>query len=615
MTRSSSLALIAALVLLAGTAPAGQSQEQNQAPPQPTFRAGVELVRVDVSVTGPDDEAVTGLQPSDFEVEEDGIPQTVETMQFIQLDGTRTRDLSESLEIRSPEHAEAEAARDDVRVFAIFLDDYHVDWNPQHSSRAKRELKEWLTQLGPNDLVAIMDPITPLSSLQFTRSHEDLQARIDQFEGRRGRFLAPRNPAEVEQQGAPNRTETRGDVTLSALSSLVNYLGGLREGRKSVLLVSQGPATWPGSRNERTMRSVLQAANRGNVTIHAYDPQPLGFAGRGGREVLQRLYGETGGRAFFNANGTAERMRQVITDASAYYLVGYAPSRELADGEFHRITVRVKRNGVRVLARNSYWAPTAEEMNPPDPGPVEPGLEAALATLATPLAGRAAELWIGASSGPDAMTRLTVSWDLPESSDGPLPARLTVEPLDATSLESIGDLRSLVSAPTITADSPSTATFDMRQGTRFVLRFTAVGDDDEVVDQWTQPITVPGLVRDGLIVSTPRLFRARTPFEARAITSGTDRAPSATRRFSARDRVFVEVEGRRTGGEETVVTAQLLNSSGQALVDLPVPALVNGKARLSLPIASLAPSTYVLRLTTRAGDREVQDRIAFQVVR
>ena len=45
---------------------------------------------------------------------------------------------------------------------------------------------------------------------------------------------------------------------------------------------------------------MVESANRGNVTIHVYDPQPVGFAASIGRDVLRRLHTETGGRGFFN---------------------------------------------------------------------------------------------------------------------------------------------------------------------------------------------------------------------------------------------------------------------------------------------------------------------------
>ena len=122
-------------------APAQQPPAQ---PDQPIFRAGAELVRVDVSVTGRNDEPVADLQASDFLVTEDDIPQTVETVQFIRLDGQRKVDNGESLEIRGISQAIVEAAKEDVRLFAIFLDDYHIDRHPTITSRcAARSRASW----------------------------------------------------------------------------------------------------------------------------------------------------------------------------------------------------------------------------------------------------------------------------------------------------------------------------------------------------------------------------------------------------------------------------------------------------------------------------------------
>ena len=99
---------------------AGQPPQQQQQQPPPTtpphrsssrqtFRAGVKLVRVDVSVTGSGDKPVTDLTAADFDVTEDGVPQKVETAQFIRLDGQRSRATNLS---RDPlrDHALAEAA-------------------------------------------------------------------------------------------------------------------------------------------------------------------------------------------------------------------------------------------------------------------------------------------------------------------------------------------------------------------------------------------------------------------------------------------------------------------------------------------------------------------------
>src|SRR5688572_31734406 len=123
----------------------------SQPPPQPQvpiFRAGTDLVRVDVTATVNGDEPVTDLQAGDFEVFEDDAPQTVETIKFVRVDGTRMSNLDEPLQIRSKEHAILEAAREDVRLFAIFLDDYHIDKRPEITLPLRDALTKFVNQLG-----------------------------------------------------------------------------------------------------------------------------------------------------------------------------------------------------------------------------------------------------------------------------------------------------------------------------------------------------------------------------------------------------------------------------------------------------------------------------------
>src|SRR5215813_1051911 len=56
------------------------SQPQQQQPAdQPVFRTGINFVRVDVIVSDRSGGAVADLKQSDFEVTEDGKPQSVET--------------------------------------------------------------------------------------------------------------------------------------------------------------------------------------------------------------------------------------------------------------------------------------------------------------------------------------------------------------------------------------------------------------------------------------------------------------------------------------------------------------------------------------------------------
>src|SRR5207247_7897316 len=104
----------------------GDAQDQQPPPPPPVFRTGINFVRVDVIVTDKSGKPVADLKQSDFQVTEDNKPQAVETFKLIKLDGGAVPGADGPPQpIRSDSDEELEAARDDVRLFAIFLDDYH----------------------------------------------------------------------------------------------------------------------------------------------------------------------------------------------------------------------------------------------------------------------------------------------------------------------------------------------------------------------------------------------------------------------------------------------------------------------------------------------------------
>ena len=182
-------ALLLALLFAAQT-PAPQGQP-------PTFRAGTNLVRVDITVTGRNGAPVTDLTSKDFTIEEDGVQQSVEAFRFVSANGQPTDDLS--LPIRSPEHARAEAARDDVRVFVIFWDEYHMD-QLEGAIRGRAALGTLVrTAFGPTDLVAITDQLTPSDAIRFTRNRDDLVEQVAKLRGRRGVYFPPRSELEEGQ--------------------------------------------------------------------------------------------------------------------------------------------------------------------------------------------------------------------------------------------------------------------------------------------------------------------------------------------------------------------------------------------------------------------------------
>jgi VWFA-related protein len=97
------------LLLLAAATAAAQP---NAAWPQPTFSARVEGVRVDVLVTDGARRPVRGLQPADFDIRDNGVPQTVDVVSFgeIPLSVALAFDLSASVTGERLEHLRTASA-------------------------------------------------------------------------------------------------------------------------------------------------------------------------------------------------------------------------------------------------------------------------------------------------------------------------------------------------------------------------------------------------------------------------------------------------------------------------------------------------------------------------
>jgi VWFA-related protein len=596
------------VVLLAAAAVVA-AQEQ-----QPIFKAGTDLVRVDVTVTQSGDKPVTDLTLADFELTDDDVPQTVETLKFIQVDGTRQSNLDEPLEIRSKEHALLEAARDDVRLFAIFLDDYHIAKRPEITLPLREVLTRFVNQLGPNDLVALMDPLTTLYDLKYTRSKPDLLNRIRTFEGRYGETFPIKSPIEEAQLTQRNWMELRSGVTLSALKALATQMGGMRDGRKSILFFSQGPDVRPGSPNDELMREIDEAANRGNVTIHVIDPRPLGTVGFGGDAVLRRIAADTGGRAIVNTNNATDQLQGVMADASAYYLIGFTPTRRTNDGKFHEIKVKVKRKGVHVTARNGYWSASEKELTAAAAAaatPVNVGLNTALSALSDSVNTRAVTLWTGFAKDDAEHTRLMYTWEpnyQPATNDKP--QRLEIQPVDDAGQPNL-PAQVIGGAP---GELPMMARFELAPG-KHKIRFTSLTQQGDLLDRWVQTQSVPDLTTQAIVLATPKILRARNMLELRALEANATAAPTAATKFGPTDRVLVEIECEAQAGLSPQIKVELLNARGDLLRALDTPPLSGGRLRMTLPVAALANSTYVLRIEAAAGEHTAEQWVAFRVAR
>ena len=251
------LTLLGAVVALQGAASGQQSNgqstpaqsgaaqqnaaQQNPDQQQPTvIRRGINYVSVDVIVTDKDGKPVLDLAQDDFSLSEDGKPQTIDNFSVVKLDAVETMMTSPPRDIRDDADEQREAARPDVRLFVILLDDYHVQRGNDISVR--KPLIDFLqNQLAASDMVAIMYPLTPIDDLRFSRNRDAASSAIDHFLGRKYDYV-PRNEFEEKYANYPAQVveRVRNQVTMDALKGAAMRMGALREGRKSIIFVSEG---------------------------------------------------------------------------------------------------------------------------------------------------------------------------------------------------------------------------------------------------------------------------------------------------------------------------------------------------------------------------------------
>ncbi|MGH9346758.1 MAG: VWA domain-containing protein [Vicinamibacterales bacterium] len=398
---------------------AGHGAQRTQ--PPPTFRAEVNHVEVDVTVTGAGDEFVRNLGRDDFEVLEDGKAQDVSTFGLVDLP-YEVRSAAPALSsTRIEPDVRSNAAVPEGRVFVIVLDDLHT--SPLRSARVKEAARQFTERyVGAHDLVSIIYTSGRSgASQEFTPSSTLLLASIDKFMGRKVRSALlerldqyrrqddRKTQADIRLQHIADPLEAerarQAESLLETLERLGDLLGSTRGRRKSVVLISEGIdydihnavrqttsglSTFTSSYAQAIvdrLRRAIGAMTRANVIVYGIDPRGIATTGddmievgsfpenplmgltasalqdelRRAQESLRVLSEETGGFAATSSNDFSSAFERIVRQNSTYYVLGYRSNNTRADGRFRQIDVRVKRPGVRVRARKGYLAPSSRE--------------------------------------------------------------------------------------------------------------------------------------------------------------------------------------------------------------------------------------------------------------
>ena len=289
---------------------AGQGQR-----PQPSFRAGVDLVSLNVTVTDGTARYITDLTALDFNVFEDGVKQEVTFFNRTNLPIA----LALLLDTSASMEAKLATAQEAAIGFA--------------------------RKLRTQDLAEVIDFDSRVVVLQsFTSGVGDLEQAIRKTSA-----------------GGSTSLYNAVYIALKDLKKVVaKNVDEIR--RQAIIVLSDGEDT----SSLLPFEEVLDLAKRSETAIYSIGLRAEGpsNSSRGFKEaefVLRQFSQETGGRSFFpnQASDLTNVYGQIADELSSQYTVGYTSRNPKRDGSWRRLVVRVNRPNLTARTKQGYFAPTA----------------------------------------------------------------------------------------------------------------------------------------------------------------------------------------------------------------------------------------------------------------
>jgi len=338
---------IAVAALLAAGAAALLAQQP------PTFRAGTEIVHLDVSVLDKDRRPVRGLTAADFTILEDGKPQPVVTFSAMDVPDA----VAPTARWMGEVPADVSTNQiDGKRMVLIVFDDATVSGDLATLREAKRAAHRTIDGLGASDVGAVVFTLDNRRPQDFTTDKAKLRAAIDRMTTG---FLG---------------TCDCDLCSIRTLSHAARSLQGASMQRKLIVYISAGINinwTQEGASPDKCasqqlfwVRRTFQESLLANVNIYSVDPRGLRVASPSGGpvEYLQVMAGNTGGGTIINHNFPEREVPRIFAENSSYYLLAYELKGAKPQGDFfRRLEVKVNRPGVEVRARNRYYGPPVRE--------------------------------------------------------------------------------------------------------------------------------------------------------------------------------------------------------------------------------------------------------------
>lgn len=436
---------IAQTVLFVLVASSVVAQEQERVN-QPTFRSGIELLQLDVSVLDELRRPVRGLTADDFTVLENGVPRPIRAFTAVNLPSRAATETAVWAKNSVPDIATNRIAQQEGRLVIILLD-RSIPYMGGTLDAQKVALAA-VDQLGPNDLAAVISTSGAYTPQNFTSDHSRLVKAINQRDWSTESGAVP--------WSLDGGDDPRCFCGLCVLETLTNASEAVRDTprrRKVLLFIGRGivinlaplgPTASPGCEHSvRTAREKLFASlSLSNLTVHSIDSRGLfsvgdhtqasvsgaGFdrAVNSGPEArMQALQAAridvlrtqdslavlpdlTGGRRVVNTNSLAEKVADIFHESDAYYVIGIERDASAKPETRRSLEIKVARPGVRAYSQREIVEPRAALANRPQTidSPTDGVLSALLPRAAKPL--RLAAAAFAKPNGDEARVNITI---------------------------------------------------------------------------------------------------------------------------------------------------------------------------------------------------------------
>ncbi|HSF14895.1 MAG TPA: VWA domain-containing protein [Vicinamibacteria bacterium] len=316
----------------------------------PSFRTGVNTVLVDALVLDGEGNPIGDLGKADFELLEDGSPQTISSFDV-------TSWTSYVAERTGGSPAASENAY--PRRFVFILNRQGAKFT--YLARAKKALTSFVVEsMADGDEAMVIDVGYATKVIQELQPVKEVTLEA----------IRTLSQMEVGYMIDPYRSSFQLYRDIESLSRSLAELPG----RKIFVLLSPELPTFspPGSRYSDqglALKDAIEALNQANATVYTIDLYGADGSWRGGSYGgLSPLATETGGRFFPNTVSFEPSLRRIGRENERYYLLGYTPEKE-PDGRYRRIEVRIRnRPDAEVIARSGYLArlPAPEATDSPE---------------------------------------------------------------------------------------------------------------------------------------------------------------------------------------------------------------------------------------------------------